>query len=123
MTGLALGTAESGRHGLFSGAAKITLNASNQVSMYRILVILLLCALGSAQTVPPSAPSQPAVPKPTASLNDSDNGRKARAVLDQTIQALGGQTYLAYEIKEETIRYYLFYYRHSESTVQPYTYY
>ena len=91
--------------------------------MYRILVILLLCALGSAQTVPPSAPSQPAVPKPTASLNDSDNARKARAVLDQTIQALGGQPYLAYENKEETGRYYPLYHGHTESTGIPYNYY
>ena len=46
--------------------------------MYRFGAILLLCALGSAQTAPPP---------PAVNLNDSDNARKARAVLDQTIQA------------------------------------
>src|SRR5207253_11047975 len=58
----------------------------NQIAMYRFVAILLLCVLGNAQTAPPS----PVAPKPAVNLNDSDNARKARAVLDQTIQALGG---------------------------------
>src|SRR5258708_5524810 len=87
--------------------------------MRRFLAILLLCAPGSAQT----APSQPSAPPPPASLNDSDNARKARAVLDQTIQALGGQPYLPYENKEETGRYYPLYHGHTESTGIPYNYY
>src|ERR1700716_2565044 len=90
--------------------------------MYRIFAILLLCALGSAQTAPTSAPAQP-LPQPAATLNDSDNARKARAVLDQAIQSLGGQPYLTYENKEETGRYYPLYHGHTESTGIPYNYY
>jgi len=93
--------------------------------MYRILVtiILLLCALGGAQTAPATAPSQPSAPPPAANLNDSDNARKARVVLDQTIQSLGGQPYLAYENAEETGRYYPLYHGRTESTGIPYNYY
>ncbi len=87
--------------------------------MNRILVIFLLCALGAAQIAPP----QPAAPSPAVNLNDSDNARKARAVLDQTIQALGGQPYLAYENKEETGRYYPLYHGRTQSTGIPYNYY
>jgi len=86
--------------------------------MYRLIAILLLCALGGAQTAPTPAPPQPAV-----NLNDSDNARKARAVLDQTIQALGGQAYLTYENRSETGRYYPLYHGRTESTGIPYNYY
>src|ERR1700686_1488634 len=91
--------------------------------MYRFSAILLLCTLGGAQTAPTPAPPPPAPSKPAVNLNDSDNARKARAVLDQTIQALGGQPYLAYENKEETGRYYPLYHGRTESTGIPYNYY
>src|ERR1700675_1624752 len=78
--------------------AKISLAASNQMSMCRFVAFLLLCALGGAQTAPPS----PVRPQPAVNLNDSDNARKARAVLDQTIQSLGGKAYLIYASKENT---------------------
>ncbi|HMB83761.1 MAG TPA: hypothetical protein VKI40_06900 [Terriglobales bacterium] len=87
--------------------------------MYRFLAILLLCAPGFAQTAPPA----PAAPPPAVNLNDSDNARKARAALDQTIQALGGQAYLTYESKGETGRYYPLYHGRTESTGIPYNYY
>jgi len=87
--------------------------------MNRLLLVLLLCAPGGAQTAPPA----PAVAPPAVNMNDSDNARKARAVLDQTIQSLGGQAYLAYENKSETGRYYPLYHGHTESTGIPYTYY
>jgi hypothetical protein len=90
--------------------------------MNTFLIVLLFCALGAAQTAPTSAPSQP-VSKPPVNLNDSDNARKARAVLEQTIQALGGQSYLTYENKSETGRYYPLYHGHTESTGIPYNYY
>jgi len=86
--------------------------------MYRFVATLLLCALGAAQNAPTPAPPQPA-----ANLNDSDNARKARAVLDRTIQALGGQAYLTYENKSETGRYYPLYHGRTESTGIPYNYY
>jgi hypothetical protein len=82
--------------------------------MGRLLVIFLLCGLGLAQSAPP----QPAV-----KLNDSDNARKARAVLDQTIQSLGGKAYLTYENRSETGRYYPLYHGRTNSTGIPYNYY
>lgn len=82
--------------------------------MHRLVAILLLCALGAAQTAP----------APTAvKLNDSDNARKARALLDQTIQTLGGQPYLTYENRSETGRYYPLYHGRTSSTGIPYNYY
>ena len=101
---------------MFVDTAKISLIASNQISMHRVLAILLLCALTGAQTTP--APSKSAV-----SMNDSENARKARAVLDQTIQALGGQAYLTYENRVEEGRYYPLYHGRTDSTGIPYRYY
>jgi hypothetical protein len=89
--------------------------------MYRLIAISLLCALGAAQTAP--TPAHPA-PAPSAiNLNDSANARKARAVLDQAIEAVGGQAYLSYENKEETGRYYPLYHGHTNSLGIPYNYY
>ena len=87
--------------------------------MTRFLIVLLLCALGAPQTAPPA----PAVAQPAIKLNDSDNARKARAVLDQTIQALGGQPYLTYENRSEEGRYYPLHHGRTESTGIPYRYY
>jgi hypothetical protein len=87
--------------------------------MCRFAAILLLCAVTGAQTAPKpaSSPTQP------INLNDSDNARKARAVLDQTIQTLGGDPYLTYENRSETGRYYPLYHGRTESTGIPYNYY
>jgi len=82
--------------------------------MNRLLFILLLGALAAAQTAPP---------KTAINLNDSDNARQARAVLDKTIEALGGQPYLAYENRVEEGRYYPLYHGRTESTGIPYRYY
>jgi hypothetical protein len=65
--------------------------------MKSALVILALSALGWAQA---------AVSKPAADLNDSENARKARTLLDQAVQALGGQAYLTYENRSERGRFY-----------------
>jgi hypothetical protein len=91
--------------------------------MKSFLIILLLSALGRAQTAPTPASSQPASSRPAVSLNDSDNARKARAVLDQTIETLGGDWYLTYQNREETGRYYPLYHGHTNSTGIPYRYY
>src|SRR5271168_400795 len=90
--------------------------------MNRLLVILVLswCALGYAQTAPTVAPATPA---PAINLNDSDNARQARAVLDKAIEALGGQAYLTYENRSEEGRYYPLYHGRTESTGIPYRYY
>jgi hypothetical protein len=83
--------------------------------MHRLLVIPLLCALGAAQTGPGAAAP--------VNLNDSDNARQARAVLDRTVQSLGGDLYLNYTNKEETGRYYPLYHGRTQSTGIPYNYY
>lgn len=49
------------------------------------LALILLSAVAVAQTTEPASPSIPL---------DQQNSRKAKAVLDQMIQALGGQAYL-----------------------------
>ena len=90
----------------------------HRISLYHVLAILLLCALAGAQTAAAPAPSKSAV-----NMNDSENARKARAVLDQTIQALGGQAYLTYENRVEEGRYYPLYHGRTDSTGIPYRYY
>lgn len=84
--------------------------------MLRFVSLLLLCALAGAQTAP--TPNQPAI-----NLNDSDNARQARAVLDLTIKTLGGEPYLTYENRSETGRYYPLYHGRANSTGIPYNYY
>ena len=95
--------------------------------MTRFLIVLLLCALTGAQTAqtPAPLPASPAhaAAQPAVNMNDSDNARKARTVLDQTIQALGGQPYLTYENRSEEGRYYPLYHGRTESTGIPYRYY
>ena len=87
--------------------------------MNRLFVVLLLSALCRAQT----APSAPTHSKTAVNLNESENAHKARALLDQTIQALGGQPYLTFENRRETGRYYPLYHGRTQSTGIPYNYY
>jgi len=82
--------------------------------MSRFAIILLLSALVWGQVT---------APKPVVNLNDSDNARKARALLDQTIQALGGQAYLTYQNKGEQGRYYPLYHGRTSTLGIPYSYY
>src|SRR5580693_9069848 len=94
--------------------------------MNRLLCVLLLCGLGGAQTAPPAAPSTPSSQPAAAAgatLNDSDNARQARAVLDKTIEALGGDPYLTFENRVEEGRYYPLYHGRTNSTGIPYRYY
>lgn len=86
-----------------------------------LLLIVLLTALAAGQSTPPAAPGT--APQPAINLNDSDNARKARAVLDQTIQSLGGEPYLTYENRSEEGRYYPLYHGRTDSTGIPYRYY
>jgi hypothetical protein len=65
--------------------------------MKSLVVILMWSALGWAQA---------AASKPATNLNDSANARKARTLLDQAVQALGGQGYLNYENRSERGRFY-----------------
>src|ERR1700739_1283682 len=82
--------------------------------MHRFFVVLLFSALGCAQT---------AAPKPTLNLNDSDNAHKARAMLDQAVQALGGNAYLTYQNRFEYGRYYPLYHGRTSTLGIPYNYY
>ena len=61
--------------------------------------------------------------KARVDLNESENAHKARALLDQTIEALGGQPYLTFENRRETGRYYPLYHGRTQSTGIPYNYY
>lgn len=91
--------------------------------MTRFLVVLLLCALAGAQTAPSPALPPHAAAQSAVSLNDSDNARQARAVLDKSIEALGGEPYLTYENRVEEGRYYPLYHGRTNSTGIPYRYY
>jgi hypothetical protein len=99
--------------------------------MSRVLAIFLLSssssslslAFAQAAQAPPPRAALPATPAAPVNLNDSDNARKARAVLDQTVDALGGDIYLEYANKEETGRYYPLYHGRTNSTGIPYNYY
>jgi hypothetical protein len=91
--------------------------------MNRLFIVLLLGALSGAQTAPTTAPTAPAAAPPAINLNDSDNARKAKALLDQAVDALGGQPYLTYENRTEEGRYYPLYHGRTESTGIPYRYY
>ena len=75
--------------------------------MKSLLAILLLACLAPAQTNPPAAP--PAAPSAESIPADQENVRKARALLDQMIQALGGQTYLKIQDISQEGRTYSFY--------------
>jgi hypothetical protein len=90
--------------------------------MNRLTLILFLSALAAAQTSPVAPPTSSAAQSAT-NLNDSENARKARAVLDQTIQSLGGEPYLTYTNRVEEGRYYPLYHGRTDSTGIPYRYY
>jgi len=98
------------------------------VRLFAILLLssrLLLSCLAFSQEAqaPPPRAALPATPSAPVNLNDSENARKARAVLDQTVDALGGDIYLEYVNKEETGRYYPLYHGRTNSTGIPYNYY
>jgi hypothetical protein len=93
--------------------------------MNRFALLLLLPTLAFAQAgeAPPPQASPTAHPSAPVNLNDSDNARKAKAVLDETILTVGGDWYLTYKNKKETGRYYPLYHGHTSSTGIPYNYY
>jgi hypothetical protein len=82
--------------------------------MRPLFIILLLSALSWSQT---------ASSKPPANLNDSDNARKARSLLDQTLQTLGGDAYLGYKNRVEEGRYYPLYHGRTNTLGLGYNYY
>jgi len=83
-------------------------------------ILVLVCAAGAwAQTpnTPAQASPQDSTTTPSASLvpdkEGEDNARKAKAVLDQAIQALGGQAYLTIRDREQQGRTYGFHHGRS----------
>jgi hypothetical protein len=63
-----------------------------------ILLVLALATLAAAQEAPAPSGDPSSQPLPT----DPENTKKARAVLDQAIEALGGQAYLNFQdVKQE----------------------
>src|ERR1039458_5940979 len=90
-----------------------------------LLIVVLAVALAisgsrqpaaSAQSSPQS-PSEPANAHPAIPANrgaDQENARQARALLNQAIQALGGQAYLNIRDMQQLGRTYSFY--HGRST-------
>ena len=82
--------------------------------MRPLWIILLLTVLGWGQASPS---------KPSAQLNDSDNARKARTLLDQAVQALGGEPYLSYQNRVEQGRYYPLYHGRTNTSGLQYNYF
>src|SRR5258708_31711162 len=85
-----------------------------------LLILVLVCAAGAhAWERPQSATPQasenaaPTATTPTIPV-DLENARKAKALIDQAIQALGGQAYLTIRDRELSGR--LFGFHHGQST-------
>jgi hypothetical protein len=95
--------------------------------MRRIAAILLLSlASGLAHGQTGSEPPPRAALPPehsSVNLNDSESAHKARALLDQTVTALGGQAYLTYTNRSESGRYYPLHHGTSGGLGIPYNYY
>ena len=92
--------------------------------MNRFILFLLLSEMAFAQAgASPPARTPLAGPSPPVNMNDSENARKARAVLDLSVESLGGEPYLTYENREEEGRYYPLYHGRTNSTGIPYRYY
>jgi hypothetical protein len=86
-------------------------------------LLLTAVAFGQTGTEPPPRAALPAEKSGATNLNDSESARKARALLDQAVQALGGQAYLTYANRVESGRYYPLYHGRTESLGIPYNYY
>jgi hypothetical protein len=87
---------------LLSEAAMLVFRASNQITMKYLLVLVVLATFAGAQTTNVESSSQ-SLPV------DQENSRKAKAVLDQGVQALGGQAYLNIQDMNQEGRSYSFY--------------
>jgi len=84
------------------------------VDMKFILSFALLAAIAVAQeSSPPAAASSPI-------QSDQHNAAKARAIIDQGIEALGGQAYLNFQDRTEEGRYFSLHHGRSEGVGAPY---
>jgi hypothetical protein len=81
--------------------------------MKTLIISLLFSTLAVAQGVTPeqttAPPSAQGAPAPATVPTDQENARKARALLNQAIQALGGQAYLTFVDMTQQGRTYSFY--------------
>ena len=78
----------------------------------RFLALFLLLATSAAQTSGAATRSTPPV--------EDENARKAHALVDRTIDALGGQAYLTFREKTQDGRYYTFHRGESNSAGTPF---
>jgi hypothetical protein len=58
------------------------------------LILLSVLAYGQVGSAPPAPAAASTAPAPAANLNNLENATRARGLLDQAIQALGGDAYL-----------------------------
>jgi len=90
------------------------------LSLSLLLSAAGVLAYGQTGTEPPPRATLPPEKPGTINLNDSDSARKARALLDQTIQALGGEAYLKAETREMEGRFYGLHHGESHEPGTPY---
>jgi len=95
------------------------MGASNPMDIMKyVLTLLLLTSLAIAQgpadtDAPPAPNSAPAASAPSSS--DQDNAAKARQIVQQGIQALGGQAYLTWRTQTSEGRSYSFHHGEANS--------
>jgi hypothetical protein len=88
-----------------------------KMGMKYALILLCLTALALAQTAPSSNTDQSSPPDQNSSAlpTDQENVRKAKAIIEQGIQALGGQAYLNWQEQSQEGRAYSFHHGEANS--------
>lgn len=105
------GTGPTANH---RGQLQFLIGHPTDFRMNLLLLIVLSMSLGGTALVravqsTPQASAAPAATKTLSIPEDQENARQARALLDQAIQALGGQAYLNIHTMEQEGRTYSFY--------------
>jgi hypothetical protein len=87
------------------------------IGMKYALTLLCLTALALTQTAPSSNTDQSSPPDQNSSALpiDQENVRKAKAIIDQGIEALGGQAYLTWQEQTQEGRAYSFHHGEANS--------
>jgi len=87
------------------------------IEMKHAITLLCLTALALAQNAPSSNSDESSPPSQSSSSlsTDQENARKARTVLDQGIQALGGPAYLNWQEQSQEGRSYSFHHGEANS--------
>ena len=88
--------------------------------MRRICCSLVLLAASALAQKPAVVTTPPPTPPPVATtgaaLNDNENSKQAKALLDQMLRVLGGDAYLNYQTREDVGRTYRFYHGNPSGT-------